>query len=514
MIIYPCFNSYGIFCFSVDFQPQMTSTLLKSEEIYRERISNDSLFTARTQNAVNVTSISNSTNNQPQEESIEDISSIQQDDVFENEDLFGPPPLPKADSKPAKSKIPSLFDDSDSGDELFSTTSSGSRSQRSSDLLTSQYSDKIKSTQRKGLFDEEIDIFDNKDSPDVDIFGIIPKQIAKQENTTYNRKFLDISDDDLFANNIQDTIPKNNGLEKNENVTTSKEIKLFDDDDIENNDLFTIKPVKSEIKNESSIFNDDDENDLFSVKKPIDKKQKDDKQLETVASGIDVTQKVSVGKSESKSSDILSNNGLFSTTIGSHGLIFEDDDYDDLFSTKNSSTEKTKEDAHLNLDTMEETKEHSIKNVETSDDSDIFAKFEELNVSITTPKNIEKNNDTQISSSDERDSVKNTENELKKSPPKSLDIQTTATLSSPEKNNQGAKRVVSGKIKNLMGRMGDLKMISPMDTPPVWRRSKEKMDEEDSAADRDSDDGGCVSTQGHNSPLSVSGNIHLLYNIV
>lgn len=497
----PSINNTGGSSIGVDFQPQMTSTLLKSEEIYRERISNDSLFTARTQNAVNVTTISNLTNNQPQEESIEDISSIQQDDVFENEDLFGPPPLPKADSKPAKSKIASLFDDSDSGDELFSTTSSGSRSQRSSDLLTSQYSDKIKSTQRKGLFDEEIDIFDNKDSPDVDIFGIIPKPIAKQENSTSNRKFLDIPDDDLFANSIRDTIPKNNGLEKNENITTSKEIKLFDDDDIENNDLFTIKPVKSETKNEPSIFNDDDENDLFSIKKPIDKKQKDDKQLlETVASGIDVIQKVSVGKSESKSSDVLSNNGLFSTTIGSHGLIF-DDDYDDLFSTKNTSTEKIKEDAHLNLNTMEETKERSIKNVETSDDSDIFAKSEESGVSIITPK---EKNDTQISSSDERDSMPNTENELKKSPPKSLDIHTNAALSSPEKNNQGAKRVVSGKIKNLMGRMGDLKMISPMDTPPVWRRSKEKMDEEDSAADRDSDDGGCVSTQSHNSPLSVS----------
>ncbi|XP_048266620.1 WASH complex subunit 2 isoform X2 [Bombus terrestris] len=502
-------NNTGGSSIGVDFQPQMTSTRLKSEEIYREQITSDSLFTARTQNPANATSILNSTNNQPQEESIEDVLSIAQDDVFENEDLFGPPPLPKADSKPAKSKMPSLFDDSDSGDELFSTTSSGSRSQRSSDLLTSQYSDKIKSTQRRGLFDEEIDIFDNKDSLDVDIFGIIPKPVAKQESSTSGRKFLDIPDDDLFASNIRDTIPRNNGLEKSKNVATSKEIRLFDDDDIEDGDLFATKPVKSETKNEPDIFNDDDENDLFSAQKPIDKKQKDNKQpSETAAFGIDITdQKVSTEKNKSKSSDILSGNGLFSTAIGSHGLIFEDDDYDDLFSTKNVSTEKTKEDAHLNLKTTEDTKEHSIKNIEISNSSDIFVKSEESNVPVTASTDIEQDNDKdmhRVSSSDEREPMQNSENELKKSPPKSLDIHTSATLSSPEKNNQAAKRVVSGKIKNLMGRMGDLKLISPMDTPPVWRKSKEKADEEDSAADRDSDDGGCLSTQGPNSPLSVS----------
>lgn len=486
---------------SIDIEPRMSSTRLKSEEIYRERITSDSLFTARTHNPV--TSISNTTNN-PQVESIEDISSIRQDDVFENEDLFGPPLLPKADSKLPKSKIPSLFDDSDSGDELFSTTSSGSRSQRSSDLLTtSQYSDKIKSTQRRGLFDEEINIFDNKDSPDVDIFGIIAK--PKEENNASNKKFLSIPDDDLFANSIRDTITKNNGLEKNQNVAKSKEISLFDND-IEDSDLFStksVKSIKSEIINKSDIFNDDYEDDLFSIKKPIDKKKENDKEPpEMATSGIDIVDQ-KVGKSDNKSSDILSSNGLFSTTIGSHGLIFEDDDYDDLFSTKNVITEKTKEDEHKTLEITKNIKEDSAKDVKVSNNSDISVKpEEESNVSVIMPKDIEKDLHP-ISNSQEGEPVQNIENELKMSPPKSLDIQTTAASSSPDKNNQ-TKRIVSGKIKNLMGKMGDLKMISPMDTPPVWRKSKDKTDEEDNAGDRDSDDGGCVSTQGHNSPLSAS----------
>ncbi|OAD54397.1 WASH complex subunit FAM21, partial [Eufriesea mexicana] len=510
----PSINNTGGSSIGVDFQPEMTSTRLKSEEIYRERVGSDSLFTARTRNPVNTTSIPNSTNNPPQEESIGDISSIRQDDVFENEDLFGPPPLPKADSKPSKSKIPSLFDDSDSGDELFSTTSSGSRSQKSSDLLTaSQYSDKFKSTHQRGLFDEEIDIFDNKDLPDVDIFGILSKPATKEESSITNRSFLDIPDDDLFASNIRDTIPKNNGSEKNQNAATSKKISLFDNDDIDDGDLFATKSAKNDTRNESDIFNndvdDDDENDLFSVKKLTNKKPKTDEQSPRMAeSGVDIVdQKVSVEKSESRSSDILSTSGLFSTTIGSHELIFEDDDYDDLFSTKSVRMDKAKEDKSSDLKAEEDTKdkEYSAKDCKISDD--IFTQSEESNVSVTTSRNVERDSEQdtdRVNSFDKPETTKNIENELKKSPPKSLDIHTTTTMPPPDTNNQGAKRAVSGKIKNLMGKMNDLKMLSPMDTPPVWRKSKEKADEEDSAADRDSDDGGCISTQGHSSPLSVS----------
>ncbi|XP_076753674.1 PWP1 homolog no child left behind isoform X2 [Xylocopa sonorina] len=503
----PSINNTGGSSIGVDFQPQMTSTGLKSEEIYRERVRSDSLFAARTRNPANATTNSN---NQPQNETIGDISSIQ-DDVFESDDLFGPPPLPKANSKPTKSKVSSLFDDSDSGDELFSTTSSGSRSQKSSDLLTaaSQYSEKMKSTQRRGLFDEEINIFDNKDSPDVDIFGITPKPVAKEASNASNRKLSDIIDDDLFASNIRDTISKNNATE---NVVASKKISLFDDDDTEEADLFATKPVGSETKSDFRIFNDDDgENDLFPVKKSVDKKQSNDKYApETVATGKDIAnEKLSVGKNERKNSDILSGNGLFSTAIGSHGLLFEDDDYDDLFSTKSITKERLTENERPNLETKEDTKheEVSVKRAEIPDDSNIFTRPAEPNASVATSEKIVAVDVEDVPNDiidEERNATENVEHEIKKSPPKSLDIHATSTSPPSEENNSGAKRAVSGKIKNLMGKMGDLKILSPMDTPPLWRKSEEKTDEEDSMADRDSDDGGCVSTQGHISPLSAS----------
>ncbi|CAK9816256.1 WASH complex subunit 2 [Anthophora quadrimaculata] len=503
-------NNTGGSSIAVDFQPQMTSTRLKSEEIYRERVASDSLFTAPTRNATNATLNSNSNfvNNQLQEELIGNFSVTRQDDVFENEDLFGPPPLPKASSKPTKSKVPSLFDDSDSGDELFSTISSGSRSQRSNDFLTntSQYTDKNKSIQRRGPFDEEIDIFGNKDSPDVDIFGIIPKLTSKEESNVPSRKFSDIPDDDLFASNIRDTVTKNNSVEKSQNAGVSKKIDLFDDDDADDNDLFATKSVKTESKSESRIFSDDEENDLFSVKKPIGGKQKHDKQSVETTSGIDtVDQKIFDEKKQTKDSHILSDNGLFSTTIGSRGFVFEDDDYDGLFDcTKSVTKEKTKGDERLKIEIKEgkKVKESSVKDNKILDDSHIFAKPKEPNISANAINKIGEDIEISINkiNSEKCDTIENVKHETKKSPPKSLDIPSPPS----EENNQGTKRVVSGKIKNLMGKMGDLKILSPMDTPPLWRRSEEKTDEEDSIADRDSDDGGCISTQGHSSPLSIS----------
>lgn len=504
----------------------MTSTRLKSEEIYRERVVSDSLFSAQTRNPISVTP--NSTNNQSRRESNENVLSTEQDDVFENEDLFGPPPLPKADSKLAKSKVSSLFDDSDSGDELFSTTSSGSRSQKSSDFFTSggQHPEKAKTTPRKGLFDEEIDIFGNKDSPDIDIFGIASKSPAKPENNISSWKIPDISNDGLFASNAKDTMVKSNAMERNQSVGVPKKISLFDDDeDIDDGDLFGTKPVKSEAKSESRILKDDnddekkkekdhkEEDDLFSAEKQANDKSS----IGTTASGTDNEQGVSSRKSEKMDKNILSGNSLFSSTIGTHGLVFEDDDYDDLFSTKPTKSvikeETKKESERSKSETIDDAKETSAKEIKTLDESNIFEKVEEPSVFDTTSNKVVQKNDTDVYkvSSEEPSVAEDIENETKKSPPKSLDIQTVASSSPPEENGQGTKRTVSGKIKNLMGKMGDLKILSPMDTPPLWRRSEEKTDEEDSTADRDSDDGGCISIQGHSSSLSVSGNVYHLH---
>lgn len=167
------------FFLRVNFQPEMTSTRLKSEEIYREHVTSDSLFAARTRHPINANSDSQQQRQQSEQEQPDTSSALLQDDVFENDDLFGPPPLPsKSDSKRAnKSKVSSLFDDSDSGDELFSAASSGSRSQKSTDFhATVSSSDRTKPVPKSGgLFDDDVDIFGGKDAPDVDIFGVTSK---------------------------------------------------------------------------------------------------------------------------------------------------------------------------------------------------------------------------------------------------------------------------------------------------------------------------------------------------
>lgn len=182
----------------------MTSTRLKSEEIYRECVNSDSLFTPRTHHPANVNSANANSNNQQQQQQSEqeqqDISSaLLEDDVFKNDDLFGPPPLPsKSDSKRAsKSKVSSLFDDSDSGDELFSAASSGSRSQKSTDFhATASSNDRTKPVLKSGgLFDDDVNIFGGKDAPDVDIFGVASKPSSR----------------DTVPNSLDSVAPKSKG---------------------------------------------------------------------------------------------------------------------------------------------------------------------------------------------------------------------------------------------------------------------------------------------------------------
>lgn len=173
------------FSLRVNFQPGMSSTRLRSEEIYRERVTSDSLFAARTRYPNSA--IANNDNQQQQQQSGQEqqniSSALLQDDVFENDDLFGPPPLPsKSDSKrTGKSKVSSLFDDSDSGDELFSAASSGSRSQKSTDFHAAVSSnDRTKPVPKSGgLFDDDVNIFGGKDAPDVDIFGVASKPSSR-----------------------------------------------------------------------------------------------------------------------------------------------------------------------------------------------------------------------------------------------------------------------------------------------------------------------------------------------
>ncbi|KAG5341719.1 WASC2 protein, partial [Acromyrmex charruanus] len=471
--------------------PRMSSTRVKSEEIYRERVTSDSLFTARTYYPANANSTNANSNNQQQQqqqsgqEQQSTSSALLQDDVFENDDLFEPPPLPsKSDSKrTTKSKISSLFDDSDSGDEFFSAASSGSRSQKSTDFhVTVSSSDRTKLVPKSGgLFDDDVDIFGSKDAPDVNIFGAASKSGSR----------------DAASNGPSSVIPKNNNDNSQNTRMEPKKISLFDDDD--DGDLFGAKPTKLKNERKTNIFEDED--DLFlstkasSIEKDVAVKPK-----------IDSPKNVSSLETEKKNRNDPPDHldELFSKTTRSRSILFEDDDYDDLFGKKNTAPcdndqLKSKEEASKDIaEQAQKLPEENKSQVESSNLNRDVKAIVESSIVVRNDFDEEKSEDEikQISSNIEEDGIVK-----KNSPPKTLSIRTISPPSEEHGNQQAPRRLVSGKIKNLMGKMGDLKILSPMDAPPLWRRSEDKTDEEEDIMDRDIAD---LGVSGHVSPPSIS----------
>ncbi|KAJ8688343.1 hypothetical protein QAD02_024138 [Eretmocerus hayati] len=124
----------------------MSSSRLKSEETNRERVSSDSRFAAK-----------------------------------RHEDVFGPPPLPKPSDSKVKSKVASLFDDSDSGDDLFASPSPGSvRSGIGGERISSSRAPSSSKSKRLNLFDDDDDdeaddhLFGSRDAPGVNLFSSAP----------------------------------------------------------------------------------------------------------------------------------------------------------------------------------------------------------------------------------------------------------------------------------------------------------------------------------------------------
>ncbi|XP_015116177.1 WASH complex subunit 2 [Diachasma alloeum] len=383
-------------------EPQMESTRLLSEEIYRERVPSDSLFNPSSRQPDNTqNSINDSHNIHNQAHQQQRNQTARQEDIFDNDDVFGPPPLPKANSK-SKSKVNSLFDDSDSGDDLFSNTSSGSRSQKSAEQAASQFAEKpkINTTARGGLFDAGVDVFLNRSAPDIDIFA---------ESGTGQKPKVD-----------QPSEISNQGV--------NAAGKLF---------------VKS-----GNLFDDEDDEDLFALSKTAERMvdTNEDKVLAAASNAAEDVKKDSAGvakleeareKEERKSGQADSRN-LF-------GDVDEEDD-DSLFGRKRDSNA---------LAASPVAGEGA-----TATDGPVVSK------------------------------QKATGDGTKIEPPKSLRIRLPVA---GEDSGQPPRRAVSGKIANLMGKMGDLKILSPTDTPPVLRRGEERQDSGGDTPDRDCEDGGAMS---------------------
>ncbi|XP_011306253.1 WASH complex subunit FAM21 [Fopius arisanus] len=385
-------------------EPQMESTRLLSEEIYRERIASDSLFNPvprHLENPQNSINDSHIIHNQAQE--IRHQDSTRQEDIFDSDDVFGPPPLPKTNSK-SKSKVNSLFDDSDSGDDLFSNTSSGSRSQKSADQAGGSHSaDKPKITTSARLFDPGVDVFFNRSAPDIDIFA---------ESGTGHQAKLDHTSHEPDKST-------NRGVKASAKLFTSDN--LFDDDD---EDLFTVRRIPPRMSDNSAV-------------KEIP--TTGDKSLATASSGAEEGKNDST-VNEKRGTDKNEKSGV-SDARGIFGDVDEGDD-DSLFGQKRVSQ------------------------------------------TVISPEEVEGENATDGPVVSKQKSTGDP-SAAKIEPPKSLRIR----LPGPADESGAPKRAVSGKIANLMGKMGDLKILSPTDTPPVLRRAEEKREDRAGTPDGDAEDG-------------------------
>jgi len=273
-----------------------------------------------------------------------------------------------------------------------------------------------------------------------------------------------------------------------------KKISLFDDDD-DDGDLFGAKPTKSKNEHKTDLFENED--DLFLAAK-MEKDAAIEPKISKNVSSLE-TEK----KNRNDPPDYL--NGLFSKSTRPRSLLFEDDDYDDLFGKKDTAPhENDRLKSEVRKDITEQAQKLSEENkssVESSNLNDIKTTIE----SSVVAKNDEKKNE-EAEIKETSSNVEENGTAKKNSPPKTLSIRTISPPSEEHGNQQASRRLVSGKIKNLMGKMGDLKILSPMDAPPLWRKSEDKTDEDEDVVDRDSGD---LGVSGHVSPPSISGSYRL-----
>jgi len=287
----------------------------------------------------------------------------------------------------------------------------------------------------------------------------------------------------------------------------SKNISLFDDGDGDDSDLFAVKPTKSKNERKPELF--EDENDLFLSVEASSKERSSTEKGAAVEPKTDVSKNISSLEEKIGKND-LSLGELFSKTIKTRSLLFEeDDDYDDLFGTKDavqrdndrSKSESKEEVAENVIDQVQKLPEEGKYSVESSSSNPDVKMTTDSSVTVGKSVNEERSKAELEETFSKEDSATK-----KSSPPKTLNIRTIPSPPSEDPNNQQVPRkLVSGKIKNLMGKMGDLKILSPMDAPPLWRRSEEKTDEDEDVVDKDGD----LSIAGRVSPPSVSGNYRL-----
>lgn len=534
------FNTMNVKFSSVDFQPQWESTRLKSEEIYRERFPSDSLFEGRGRNPESTNSIDNSSLREHNEGRF--IG-----DTLDTDDVFGPPPLPKHNDSKSKSN-----------EDLFSNSSSESRSHKSLDLLLaageSQYDVKITSDRSGGLFDEDIDIFGGGDAPQIDIFGEAFKPSnfvsrgSSQQPVTKDQSASKINN--LSSNKVDSLTEK---MEENPKVSSKsgfleeslmKSKSIFDDSEDDNDDdLFGSSFLKSNNRAPRKIMLETAEDDEIFTNKATSNTGPTTVSSETKkesASSL-VREKVAnatsaerqLAKRDSDEPAIEKRLPSFSNSAGLFDNLEEKDADDSLFaryvSNDEGASEKPEEKLLANVGSSADSKneesgcfmknrakfEEMLKGQSTDDastsksppkemDSDYLPKkitpetsplklLEDEKKLLEDDKETSSTEGGKISKASNSAQVIVGDNSTKRHPPKTLSIR-LPVAGDDSSQQPPPRRVVSDKIKHLKGKMGDFKVLSPTDTPPVWRKSKEKSDSESEIIEsRDSEDGGNMS---------------------
>lgn len=410
----------------------MESTRLRSEEIYREPILSDSLLTSPVNKPQIIPSIINEYSYNNKSQSTQESSKLNDnyddndEDDDDDDDVFSPPPLPQKTTSKIKSKVSSsLFDDSDSGDDLFSNTSSGSRSQKSTTdhqpATTQQYNEKSKIIKSRGLFDEPYDLFTNTSVPDIDIFTVEQPTSSKLNE------------------------------EKEKSQTTDQSLSITSD--------------KKLFNKVSNLFDDEDDDYLFGVTSSIENKKSVDKMEENKnLAGSLKGENLNDDKISEKKDEKLSEKNELSSEKNITTNLFDNIDNDDSNNTNLFDDKSEKNIIHQ--------------------DTEPFV--DKVNEKITTII------DGPVVSKINTEKVKNDITKIE--PPKTLKIRLPNT-SDTDDTNQVTKRVVSNKIANIMGKMSNLKILSPTDTPPLlFRKSIDKGDtDDDNYSEYDSQDGSSVS---------------------
>lgn len=392
----------------------------------------------------------------------------------------------------------------------------------------------------KGLFE---------DSEDSDLFPKVakpaPEKISNSYPSSSQSLFQDTPDSDLFGSSSTSILEKNI-VEKSSDSLFGKPEKptaLFGSStksagQNSPKDLFGDKPKPKKLA--TSIFDDSDEDDqdLFggsSFAKKGNNKQspsifEQDKIMDSAKSMDEEKnkaepEKASVEKKDKKKAEDAPNNSKATPKTSKatpkapvSSSIFDDDSDDDLFGDRKKKAEKSNDKVkHTKKEPKEEKKPETKKKTEPAAKpeppsqkailAEIKQKLEKHNIVVPSESPAKK---------PESQSAVDGAVSSKKEPPKTLKIQMNLPLPSEPSQQQPApkKPPVSGKIKNLQGRIGDLKILSPTDTPPLFRKNnnneEKAKDDDEKEADLGSSEASSPSlTSGGSSPQTSGESIWL-----